>query len=516
MRSPHSKKIMIKTLRQAVFLRLSLFLMTGVIIQTQADFFPYWIYIAVFSLLILSFSQIPKINTSYRWRWLFGLGLMLLCLSSAGVLTHVTWKQSEWTEESGFKNYLVQIIDEPVRKPQTWMLKVKTGNKKTVIYLPVDSVSSALSPSDWIIIKTSFEKTNEFNLRKQGIAARSFVSKSNWRKIESSSEQHLNLRFLSLKCRRILLNQLKEILPDEKSFSVAAAILFGYSSEIDKETRQVFAATGTAHILAVSGMHFAIIYSILCFPFSFLGNTRQGRIIRQLTVLPLLWIFAFITGMPPSVIRAAVMITVWGIGNAFFFRALTINTLGAAAFFMLLYNPLNLFNIGFQLSFSAVLAILLINPYLTSLYRSRNPIFNYVWELSCTSTTAQLGTAPFGLYYFHQFPVLYLISNIFVIPLVGVLLVLIPSSLLLRLIFGNLQELMFPLRKILLIMFNVLGSLSEIPNGVIDNIQLSVKDALNIELGLIFSFLLLIKKRVIYLCLLIIVLALQVFYYLCT
>ena len=507
---------MIKTLRQAVFLRLTLFLMFGIIIQTQLDFYPYWIYCAVISLPVLFLTHFLKRIVTYRLRWLFGTGLFLLCSSFGGILSHAKLKQSEWTEEDEFRSYRVQLIDEPVKKPKTWMCKVKTGDKITLIYIPVDSVSSTLTPSDWLIIKARFEKTDQINYLKKGIGARAFVAKNNWRKIESPSKQGFNLRFYSLNYRRILLNQLKEILPDEKSYAVAAAISLGYSHEIDQETRQTFAATGTAHILAVSGLHFAIIYSILNFPFSFLGNKRRERIIRQLIILPLLWMFAFLTGMPPSVTRAAVMITVWGIGNAFSFRALTINTLGSAAFFMLLYNPYNLFDIGFQLSFSAVLAILLVNPYLTSLYRSRNPMINYIWELSCTSTSAQLGTVPFSLYYFHLFPLLFLVSNIFVIPLMGILLMLIPFSLLISFIFGNQPELLFPLQKLLQFLFKVLSALSEIPNGAIKDIQLTVRDAVIMELGIIFSFLLLIKKRMIYLCLLIILVVFQVIYYLCS
>ena len=506
---------MIKTLRQAVFLRLTLFFVFGIIIQTQKDFFPFWIYCAAFSLPVLFSAQFLKKLLTYRLRWLFGTGLFLLCCSSAGILTYSKWKQSEWTEEEEIRTYRVQLIDEPVRKPQTWMCKVKANEKIVLIYLPVDSVSSSLTPSDWFVIKTRFEKTDQINYRKQGIAARAFVTKNNWEKIKSPSEQHFNLRFYSLKCRRILLNRLKTMLPDEKSFAVAAAISFGYTNELDKDTRQTFADTGAAHILAVSGLHFAIIYSLLNFLFSFLGNSRRGRIIKQLTILPLLWIFAFFTGMPPSVSRAAIMITVWGIGSAFSFRALTINTLGSAAFFMLLNNPFNLYDLGFQLSFSAVFAILLINPYLTSLYHSRNPIINYVWELSCTSTSAQLGTAPFSLYYFHRFPLLFLVSNIFVIPLTGILLLVIPFSLFLSFIFGNQPELLFPIRKLLLILINVLSALAEIPNGVVNDIQLTVKDAIIMELEIVFSFLFVIRKRMIYLCLLIILVALQVFYYLC-
>jgi len=451
----------------------------------------------------------------YHWRWLFGAGLFLFCTSSAGILTYTKWMQSEWTGEVGIQNYRVQLIDDPERKPKTWMCKVKTGDKIVLIYIPVDSASSLLKPSDWLSIKANFEKTEQLYIRKQGIAARAFVAKSNWEKLENLPKQHFNFHFYSLKCRKILLSRLKNMLPDEQSFAIATAISFGYVNEIDKDTRQIFAATGCSHILSISGLHFAVIYSILNFMFSFLGNNRRGRIVRQLIILPLLWIFAFFTGMPPSVTRAVIMITIWGIGNAFLFRALTINTVGAAAFFMLLYNPFNLYSVGFQLSFLAVLAILLINPYLTSLYHSRNPIINYVWELSCTSTSAQLGTAPLSIYYFHQFPLLYLISNIFAIPLTGILLLLMPVSLFVSFIFGNQPELMFPLRKLLEIFIKVLSILAEIPQGVVADIQLTLKDTINLSLGIIFSFLFVIKKRMIYLCLLIIIVALQVFYYLC-
>ena len=507
---------MIKTLQQAAFLRLTLFLTFGIILQTYWNFYPYWIYGAALSLPLLFLDRFSKKFSTYHWRWLFGVGLFLLCSSSAGILTYLNQKQSEWPEEEGIRNYRVQLIDEPVRKPRTWMCKVKTGDKIALIYLPIDSVSSSLTPSDWLVIKARFEKTDQLNLLKKGIGARAFVAKNNWEKPDPQPERRFNLRFYSLKCRRILLNRLKEVLPDEQSFAVAATISFGYTNDLDKDTRQTFAVTGTAHILAIGGLHFAIIYSALNFPFSFLGNKRRARIIRQLIILPLLWIFAFFTGMPSSVTRAVIMITVWGIGNAFSFRALTINTVGSASFFMLLYNPYNLFDVGFQLSFSAVLAILLINPYLTSLYHSRNPIINYVWELSCTSTSAQLGTAPISLYYFHQFPLLYLISNCFVIPLTGIILLLIPLSLLVGFLFGNQPELLFPLRKLLQLFIGGISALAEIPHGAVTDIQLTVKDVVNMTLGIVFSFLLVIKKRMIYLCLLIIVVALQVFYYLCS
>jgi len=506
---------MIKTLRQAVFLRIILFFVLGIIIQTQKNLFPYWIYSAVFSLLILFLALFPKIASSYRWRWLFGAGLFLFCFSLAGILTYTAWKQSEWVEEAEARNYRVQLIDDPERKPQTWMCKVKSGDKIVIIYLPVDSVSSSLKPSDWLLIKARFEKTDQISLKKQAIAARAYVSKNNWEKLGNSPEQTFNLHFYSLKCRRIILIQLKKMLPDEQVFTIATAISFGYVKEMSKDTRRIFTAAGCAHILAISGLHFAFIYSALQSIFSFIGNKRRERIVKQFMILPVLWAFAFFTGMHPSVTRAVIMTTIWGIGNAFFFRALTINTLGFAGFIILLYNPFNLFDIGFQLSFSAVVAILLINPYLTALYYSRNPIINYVWELFCTSTSAQLGTAPLSIYYFHQFPLLYLISNAFAIPLAGILLFLVPLSILVCFLFGIHPLLLFPLQILLRIFIHGLNILAEIPNGVLYNLQLTIKDTLNLTLGIIFLCLFIIKRRIIYFYLLIIVVALQVFYYLC-
>jgi competence protein ComEC len=505
---------MIKTLRQAVFLRLTLFFMVGILIQTHWNFFPYWIYCAFLALFLLVIASFSQWISTYRWRWLFGVGLLFLAASSAGILTYLNWEKSAWTE-AGIRNYRVQLIDDPVRKPQTWMCKVKWGEKRLLVYLPVDSFSSTLAPSDWLDLRTRFEKTDLMHLRKQGIAACARMDRNSWEKSKNPQAQGFNVRFYSLKCRRILLNRLKEMLPDEKVFSVAAAILFGYVNELDKDTRAVFAATGSAHILSVSGLHFTIVYGILYFMFGFLGNDRKGQIGKQLIVLPLMWIFAFLTGMGPSVIRAAIMMTLWGIGNGFLFRAFTVNTVGVAAFFMLLYNPFYLFDVGFQLSFSAVLAILWINPYLTALHHSRNPAIRYVWELSCVSTSAQLGTAPLSLYYFHQFPLLYLVSNLFAVPLTGILLFLLPLSLLISFSFGNQSYLLFPVQQLLNFFIHGLKTLAEIPHAVIHNIYLSAENTLILILEIVFFFLLIVKKRIFYVYLLIILVVLQVFHYLC-
>jgi len=506
---------MTKILHQAIFLRLSLFFIAGIIVQTYWDLYPMNIFSGIFSLLLLGVSFFPLIVRSYRWRWLFGFGLFLLCFSSAGILSRHVWNTSEWNEDVEEKIYRVQILDEPVKKPKTLMFPVNVEGQKALIYIPIDSLSLQLLPADWLIISAKFEKVEQMFLRKEGISARAFIYKNRWEKWNNPEKQRFNLRFEALKYRRILLNHLREIIPDEKSFEVGAALLLGYTQHLDKDVRQTFAATGTSHILSISGLHFSIIYGIMYFLLSFLGNSKKGRSARQAIILPLMWVFVFLTGMEPPVIRAAVMISLWGFGNAFLFKSFTINTVGAAAFFMLLYNPFNIFDVGFQLSFLAVLAILLINPYLVILYKSRNPIIQYIWELTCVSISAQLGTAPLSMYYFHQFPIFFLFTNLFAIPMTAVLMGLLPVSLLLHFLLGNHSWLMYPLNKSLNWFISGLEKIEAIPNSLIDGIFLSEIDAICTALYIVFLALLMIKKRIYYFYLLLVCVLFQVFYYLC-
>jgi competence protein ComEC len=506
---------MTKTLQQAIFLRLSLFYTIGIAIQIQWNLSFYWVCIAIFSFVILIIAFVHPVKSSYRWRWLFGFGLLLLCVSTAGILTGKKQEISEWQQGDSIRSYRVQIIDEPVRKNKTLLFKVEVNNQKALVYLPIDSVSLSLQPADSVLIKAKFEKLEQMHYRKQEIAARSFVYQGNWEKIENASPPKRSIYFSALKCRRNLLIHLRELIPDEKSLSVAAAIILGYTHEMDADVRLTFSETGSAHILSVSGLHFSIIYGIFFFIFSFMGKSKGATIIRQVIVLSFMWMFVFLTGMAPCVIRAAVMLSVWGIGQTFVKRAFTINTWGIAAFFMLLYNPLNLFDIGFQLSFSAVLAILLINPYLDKLYKPSNPLVRYVWGLLCVSTSAQLGTAPLSIYYFHQFPLIFLVTNLFAIPIVGVLMGLIPFCLLLQILFGNHPLLLVPSGKMLHFLISGLESLRKIPNGLINNIILTEQNLICLTLLIIFSALLFVKKRIVYFYLLIIIVIMQVIYYLC-
>jgi competence protein ComEC len=433
------------------------------------------------------------------------VSILLTSFAGAVELTKRNWDESEW-EVEGNHAYLVRIVEDPVNKPKTRMCKAeilsadsliydKAVHKKVVIYLPKDSLSLQLIGGDCLWVEASLKKPELPYLRKQSYAAVAFIRSGDWSLQSTPAPLSQQIYFQSLTVRRSLFNQLRIILPDQESFSVAVALMFGYKDELDKDLRQRFSNIGAGHILAVSGLHFNLLFGVIYSCLSFLGMSMKGKICKQFIQIPLIWGFAFITGFSPSVIRAACMLTFWGIGNAFFYKSFTLNTVAVVAFFMLLLRPLYLFDVGFQLSFAAVVAIVIINPIFVELYASKNKIIQYLWELVSVSFSAQVGVLPLSLYYFHQFPLLFLVTNLLIIPLSGILLILIPLSLILHAIFSHWEVLTFPLRWLVSLFIFIARSLDEVPGGTISGVQISVFGTFLLYISFAFIIYLLIRKN---------------------
>jgi len=506
------------------FIRILLFFILGIVFQYYRDISSYFIYISILSILFIALSFFSFIYKRYEWRFLFGLGLFLFLFSSAAFTTKQAWTKSVWNIDSAMYLYEGRIVDELARKPKTYLCKVEIVSaeksiaqevisKKIIIYLPIDSLSKSLVPGDYLTFYASL-KPSELYLKKQSIAAIGFVQKNKWA-LDENKKRYSSLKLRALATRRTLLDHLSEIIPKQENFSLAAALMFGYKNEMDRDMRQAFANIGAGHILAVSGLHFSIIFGMICSSVSFLGRTPRSRLMKQIFLLPLIWGFAFLTGLSPSVIRAATMLSLWGVGDAFFRKSFTLNTIGVTAFSMLLYNPLYLFDVGFQLSFTAVLSIVLVNPYLVRLYETRNPLIKYLWDLCCVSISAQIGVLPISIYYFNQLPLLFLLTNLCVIPLTNILLLLIPLSVFLVSLFGNIPILFWPLNKTLDFFVWIVKSLDDISFGTLNSIQINLEELIFLFLVLFCILLFLLKKRIVYFYLLLILAAFQVFYYLC-
>ncbi|MHA7842259.1 MAG: ComEC/Rec2 family competence protein [Winogradskyella sp.] len=204
--------------------------------------------------------------------------------------------------------------------------------------------------------------------------------------------------------------------------SIINALLLGQRQTIDKSIYNNYVNSGTIHILAVSGLHVGILLLILNFVFSPLLLIKNGRIFRPLIIITFLWIFAVIAGLSPSVTRAVTMFSIISIAMHLKRPTNIYNTLAISAFFILLFKPTFLFEVGFQMSYIAVLAIVSIQPILYRLWQPRYWILDKPWQIFTVTLAAQAGVLPISLFYFHQFPGLFFISNLVVIPFLGLIL----------------------------------------------------------------------------------------------
>lgn len=234
-----------------------------------------------------------------------------------------------------------------------------------------------------------------------------------------------------LEYRQLLLDKYKNNMSD-KAYEVVAVMTLGEKTVLTRETRETFNTTGAAHILAISGLHLGIIYMLV----TLLIRGRRWRMTSQILTLLLLWAFAFLVGMTPSVVRAATMLTVYGLLSLGYRQKMSLNVLAFTAILLLVIHPDDLFNIGFQMSFLAVLSILLFYPPFNSLLSQRwlieHRLTSFLWGMCIVSLAAQIGVAPLIAFYFHRFSTCFLLANFVVIPcayliLIGGMLLLLTS-----------------------------------------------------------------------------------------
>lgn len=507
------------------FFRLLLPFAIGILVQHNIGLKGIVFYFFALSLVLFLLSLSSNIGKSFNFRWVFGLFVFVFCFAAGAKLTERSQYLTEWSDSSIEQTYRLRLLDNPLEKPRSLQAKVAWREKKFVLYFPKDSLSQSLLLGDEIVVRTIFRKpqnqpsVNSFDyasyLQRQGYAGVSYVSAKKWEKVASSkSSFYWSIRVAANRSRLFLLDRLQEIIEGEKSFAVAGAMLLGYKVNLDEDLRRSFSATGASHVLAVSGLHTGILYSICFYLLSFFGSGRLAQSFRQIILIILLWGFAFVTGLSPSVVRATTMLTFVALAFVLRERKQIVNTIAASAFIMLLYNPMYLFDVGFQLSYLAVFAIVRLNPYLSSLFVFRASLPRYIWSLLTVSTAAQLGTLPLSIYYFQQFPVIFLATNLFVLPMAFILLFLLLLSLLLWLIFPLPLWAMYPLNFSLEFFIRGLEFLERVPYS---NVSLPSIDILSLLCFYLYIILLaqtLIKKRAIYFYLCVLLVLFQVIYYL--
>lgn len=266
------------------------------------------------------------------------------------------------------------------------------------------------------------------HLARKGILFTDYVPATNWRLLKHN-ERGLLPSIYRLRLR--LADVISSSRLSSSQQAVAEALILGWDDDLDDATRDNFRHSGVVHILCVSGLHVGIVALIIGWLLAPLGNRRGIRVTKGIVQISAIWFFVMLTGMAPGTVRAGIMFTVISVGDNFFNRPSTLNAIATSALIMLVARPLVLFDVGFQLSYCSVLGIVALVPPIKRFFpvpQSKNrlvapclPIYDKLLSLFIVSLVAQMCVAPFTLYYFHEFPVYFLVANMVVVPFAGVL-----------------------------------------------------------------------------------------------
>ena len=374
----------------------------------------------------------------YALRWMFGVSLFCVCFTGGfwWINLHLEHTYYHFPEKESV--YRVTITEKPEMKERTVLCPVRIQevrdsssihpvDKSALLYIAQDSLSIHLKTGDELLISALVKPPvnngnfDEFDyarfLARKGVSGTGYVAARNWKK--TGDHPVHSFRQVATGYRDSLLTMYHHLGFKGDEFAVLSALTVGYKDELSEEIRESYSVSGASHVLALSGLHIGLLAALLLFCMRLLPERwRVSKCLRALFILGFLWSFAVFTGLSASVVRSVVMFSVCTIAVLFGRNSLSLNTLAITAFFMLLICPVWLFDVGFQLSFAAVAAIVLLQPGIYRLLSPKGRVLKYIWGLMSVSIAAQIGTAPLVLLYFSQFSTHFLLTNLLVIPLV--------------------------------------------------------------------------------------------------
>ena len=409
--------------------------------------------------------------------------LISLCILFSGVFYPRKAAEKNLPSFEQKDYYLAEICQKPAEKAKTYQSIILVQGRllpkpeKMLVYFSKESFDSTLATGDQLIVLAKpqgiknmgnpFEFDYRAMMHNQGIDFSVYLAPGTYRKTGIKINR---LNYLAEQVRDKLVALLATTKIKKEERSVVSALTLGYRTELEPETRDYFASTGTMHVLAVSGLHVGLIYLIISTLFSGINRGKIGSAIYPTALILFLWTYAFITGFSPSVQRATVMFTFVIVGNILRRPVNIYNSLSASALILMLHNPNVLFEVGFQLSYLAVFGIVLLQPPIASLIKLKNKILQWLWALLTVSMAAQLITFPIGVLYFNQFPNLFWLSNFFVIP---------GATIIIWLSFGFFVFSPFPvipdifaqiIQSVTHLMLNILKWMSALPHAVSEGI----------------------------------------------
>ncbi len=422
------------------FVRIVVFFIAGILLgiyqpdiinETLAQFILGAFVILYLALFFISQKR-EKINLGF-------LGLATIFL--AGYVQLLSQTESRQAEHfihfnKSIEYYKAVVARYAEEKDKSWKLEVnlielksdgkwETSEGKIVCYFPKEDFNKPFQYGDVLLVKgnpqivQSPSNPGEFDYKRfltfRNIYHQHFIKRENVKWLQSDPPNYF--LYYSIKARAWADSTLYANVNGEREQAIASALVLGVTDGLDNELLSAYSATGAMHVLAVSGLHVGIIYWIILLLFKPLTKSKSGEWTLAVLSFIILWSYAFVTGLSPSVLRAVAMFSVVAIARPANQRTNIYNTLAAAAFLLLIYEPYFIMSVGFQLSFLAVLGIVYLQPSLYAWWEPGSRFWDEVWKITCVSISAQAATFSLGLLYFHQFPNYFLISNLFVIPI---------------------------------------------------------------------------------------------------
>lgn len=424
------------------FVRLIIPLIFGIIIQFYS---PFSLLSLIFFLLIpiiflLGFSFLP-LRYKYALRWIQGFLInMILLTAGAFIVFKQDIKNNRlWVGHAGTDSFAVMAtLQEPlVEKAKSYkaVATIDAINKngswqkatgKILIYFGKDSIHRpSLDYGDQFVFNKPLQlirnagNPGSFDYRQfnafKDIYHQRFLKSNEYFRV--SSPQTNNFQAWLFRLRSSVIKLLQQYIQGDKEAGVAEALLIGYRDDLDKDLVQAYSNTGVVHIIAISGLHLGMIYVVLVFFFRPFHSKSWAKWLKPLVILTVLWVFSLLAGGVPSILRSAVMFSFIILGETINRKSSIYNTLATSAFVMLCYNPFYLWDIGFQLSYAAVISIIAFSKSVYHLLFVENKILDFFWNLMSVTLSAQILTLPIIFYSFHQFPNLFLITNCLIVPL---------------------------------------------------------------------------------------------------
>ncbi|MDF2518786.1 MAG: hypothetical protein K0R59_4082 [Sphingobacterium sp.] len=424
-------------LERIPILKITSVYVIGLFLAPLLKFSPKWFQYLEYSLFLfvgLTLCCYLLRKTGFRYGYLFGYYVLVLLF---GIWQF--WRSDPLFVKDHFSHfqldsYVVDIIDEPKTKADIVRFEAEViGGYKHGTFVQTTgkimvSIKSKLKIQfqygDRLWVKGSMARVApplnplEFDYRgyleRADIYHQIFLHTDNYTVIAKGVSQSNDMRGMALETRGYFLRKLQPYFQNEEYFSIAAALLYGFRSDIDEEILRAFTNTGTIHVLSVSGMHVAVLFGFLSLVFRFVPLPSMLPWLPFVITFSVIWLYAFIAGLGPPIVRSAIMISFVLSAQYFKRNSSSLNALVTAATIILLCSPRALRDVGFQLSFLAVLGMILFLPIFEKIIVVKKPLMRFFRDAVSISIAAQILTTPLTLYYFGQFPTYFLLANLLV------------------------------------------------------------------------------------------------------